>query len=106
MSSAKTLNESDVTGSIICHNIPEEEGVYLVTDKNGGVLYVGRTNRLRRRIAYLEANAGTHTASGKLLAFQSSGQDAIVHFIVCKNYQEREKELISKYNPPWNTLAK
>jgi predicted GIY-YIG superfamily endonuclease len=103
------ITEIDISGRIVCHNIPEESGVYLVTDKSGSVLYVGSTNRLRRRIAYLEAHVYdsssgkyTHDASEPLIKLQSDGEEIIVHYLVCENYKEKKKQLKQKYNPPWN----
>ncbi len=104
-----TLDESDIAGIIVCHNNPETSGVYVVTDENGSVLYVGSSNCLRRRIAYLEAHVRdkssgrfTHDASDRLIELQASGNKPMVHYINCEHYRERERELIQKYRPPWN----
>jgi predicted GIY-YIG superfamily endonuclease len=104
-----TLAETDIAGRVVCHNIPEASGVYIVTDTNGSVLYVGSSNSLRRRIAYLEAHVAdsasggfTHDASDPLLQFQASGNEAVVHYILCDDYKRRERQLKEKYQPPWN----
>ena len=103
------LREPDIAGSVVCHNIPEDVGVYLITDTSGTVLYVGKSNNLRRRIAYLEAHVYdsssggyTHDASEPLIRLQAEGKDILVHYILCKDYDAREHQLKQKYNPPWN----
>lgn len=103
------LNEPDIKGKEVCHNIPEAPGVYFITTFDGNVLYVGSSNCMRRRIAYLEAHVYdsstgrfTHDASDPLLNLQSKGEEILVHLIFCDNYQAREKQLKQKYNPPWN----
>jgi len=94
------LDEPDITGKLICHNIPEETGVYLVTDSYDNVLYVGQSNSLRRRIAYLHGhvrdktrNGFTHDASDPLLRLQETGEIVSVNYIVCEDYKERERKL-------------
>ncbi|MEA1965384.1 MAG: GIY-YIG nuclease family protein, partial [Candidatus Aerophobetes bacterium] len=86
--------EHDIVGSIICHNIPEEPGVYLICDTSSNVLYVGSSDCLRRRIAYLEAHVYDsssgkyiHNASDCLIKLQDKGKDIIVHHILCKDYK-------------------
>lgn len=104
-----TLSEPEISGTLVCHNVPERAGVYIVTDSQGTVFYVGSTNCLRRRIAYLEAHVFdsssggfTHEASDPLIHFQAEGYDVYVHYIVCDDYKSREQQLKAKYNPPWN----
>ena len=77
--------------------------------EDDNVLYVGSTNCLRRRIAYLEtpAKTGLHSAGKKLAELQArlkaQGEGVVVvHYILCDNFRERERDLIRKYNPPWN----
>ena len=104
-----TLQEPDIAGSIVCHNIPEDAGVYLVTNTGSTVLYVGSSNCLRRRIAYLEAHVYdsssgkyTHDASDPLIQLQAKSKDIVVSYILCEDYKVREYQLKQKYNPPWN----
>ena len=104
-----TLQEPNITGSVVCHNIPEDTGVYLVTDAGGNVYYIGSSNCLRRRIAYLEAHVYnsssggyTHDTSNPLIQLQAKGKNMVVHYILCKDYKMKECQLKQKYNPPWN----
>ncbi|HEV2046732.1 MAG TPA: GIY-YIG nuclease family protein [Chthoniobacterales bacterium] len=105
----KILEEPDIIGSFVCPNVPEVPGVYVVTDDDGHVLYVGRSDGLRRRTAYLlahvyDTSSGRylHDGSEPLLALQAKGETASVHYLSCPNVTEREQALIAKYDPPWN----
>lgn len=107
------MNEPDITGRVACQNIPEKPGVYLVTDEGGGVLYVGSSNSLRRRIAYLHAHVNDkssggfiHDASDPLMKYQEQGHRLSVHYIICQDYKIRERILMNKYKPPWNKAKK
>lgn len=107
------ISEKDISGSIACHNIPEAIGVYIITDENNEVLYVGYSSSLRRRIAYMEAhvfdarsNKYTHSAADQLIKLQSKGKKAITHYMICESEKEakkKEQELIDKYKPIWNS---
>ena len=103
------LAELDISGSMVCHNVPEQTGVYIVTDAGRNVLYVGSTNCLRRRIAYLEAHVRdksgggfTHDASDLVIHLQETGQNVHLHYIACADYKARETLLKKKYRPAWN----
>ena len=105
------LIERVIDGEIVCHNIPESGGVYIVTGANGEVMYVGSTNCLRRRISYLEGHIRDrssggflHDASDPLLQLQVSGIEARVHYIVCDDFKDRERKFKTKYDPPWNKM--
>jgi excinuclease UvrABC nuclease subunit len=39
----KKFDEPEIRESFVCPNVPEAEGVYVVTDADGHVLYVGRS---------------------------------------------------------------
>ena len=105
----KRLDEPEIRESFLCPNVPEAEGVYVVTDGDGDVLYVGRSKALRRRTAYLlgnvyDSDSGGYLeeASEPLLALQSKGETVTVHYLQCSNSVERERALKAKYDPPWN----
>jgi len=105
----RQLDEPNVSGTVLCHNIPETSGVYFVTDAEGNVLYVGSTSCLRRRIAYLEAHVRdsssggyTHDASDPLIRLQAAGVEAKVHWIESSKNKTLERGLRAKYSPPWN----
>ena len=101
------FKEPDITGSVVCHNIPEDAGVYLITDSDGTVFYVGSSDCLRRRIAQLHvprSRSGRylHCKSPQLTQFQAEGKDALVQYILCEDYKTKERQLKRQYNPPWN----
>src|SRR5215469_9847546 len=105
----KELDEPEIRESFVCPNVPEAEGVYVVTDADGQVLYVGRSKRLRRRTAYLlgnlyDSDSGGYLeeASEPLLTLQAKGETAIIHYLECSDSVERERALKIKYKPPWN----
>jgi len=105
----KKLDEPEIRESFVCPNVPEAQGVYLVTDADGHVLYVGRSKGLRRRTAYLlahvyDSDSGGYLddASEPLLALQAKGETVTVHYLQCSDSVERERALKAKYDPPWN----
>jgi hypothetical protein len=103
------LDEPEIRESFVCPNVPEAEGIYIVTDADGHVLYVARSKGLRRRTAYLLGNvydgdSGGYLdeASEQLLALQAKGENAKVYYLQCSDGAEREGTLKAKYDPPWN----
>lgn len=106
----KKINEPNISGKVRCSKIPSEPGVYMVTDGKGCVLYIGYSNCLRRRIAYLQSGSTyLHTAAGLLKDFQDRKPMADVYdvyYILDEQYKKLEKQLINKYSPPWNNKLK
>ena len=103
------LDEPEIRESFVCPNVPEAEGIYIVTDVDGNVLYVGRSKGLRRRTAYLLGNiydgdngGSLDEASEPLLALQAKGENARIYYVQCSDSVERERALKAKYDPPWN----
>jgi len=102
-------DEPEIRESFVCPNVPEAEGIYIVTDADGQVLYVGHSKGLRRRTAYLlgnlyDSDSGGYLdeASELLLALQAKGETATVYYLQCSDAVERERALKAKYDPPWN----
>ena len=52
----KKFDEPEIRESFICPNVPEAEGIYVITDADAHVLCVGSSKRLRRRTAYILGN--------------------------------------------------
>ena len=105
----KKLDEPEIRESFVCPDVPEAEGIYVVTEADGHVLYVGRSQGLRRRTAYLLGNlydsdrgGYLEEASEPLLALQAKGETVTVHYLQCPDSAKREKALKAKYDPPWN----
>ena len=108
----KKLDEPEIRESFVCPNVPEAEGIYVVTDADNHVLYVRSSKVLRRRTAYLlgnlyDSDKGGYLddASEQLFALQAKGETATVHYLPCSDSVEREKALKRKNDPPWNKQA-
>jgi len=105
----KKLDEPEIRESFVCPNVPEAECIYVITDADGCVLYVGSSKRLRARTAYIlgnlyDSDRGGYLdeASEPLLALQAKGENATLHYLACSDSVERERALKAKYDPPWN----
>lgn len=85
--------------------------LYILTNKNNTVLYVGVTNNLERRL-WEHKNASYNSFCrrynvDKLVYLEScnSAQDAILREKQIKKWNRKKKEkLIGKNNPKWNSL--
>jgi excinuclease ABC subunit C len=81
--------------------LPEQAGVYLMKDKAGRVLYVGKASSLRARVRqYFQAG---HTDSPRILHLISKIRD--VEAVVCANEVEAlilEATLIKRHHPWYN----
>ena len=62
----KKLDEPDIRESFVCPNVPEAEGIYIVTDPDGHVLYVGGSKGLRKQTGYLLAHVYDSDSGGYL----------------------------------------
>ncbi|MEL6626854.1 MAG: exonuclease domain-containing protein [Bacteroidota bacterium] len=82
------------------HNLPEETGVYYFLDQKGRVLYVGKSNNVRKRI--LSHFSGAHKAARTMrmleqihdIAFELTGSELIALLL--------ENEEIKRIQPPFN----
>ncbi|MDR2006216.1 MAG: excinuclease ABC subunit UvrC [Acidaminococcales bacterium] len=85
--------------------LPAQPGVYLMKDKEAGVIYVGKASVLRNRVrSYFRAGGA---AGGKAQAL--SARIADFEYIVTANELEAlilECNLIKKYRPKYNVLLK
>ncbi len=85
--------------------VPEEHGVYLMKDKAGEVIYVGKANNLRQRLA---SYFGLHP-DGNLKVQAMIRKIADFEFLLCANELESfilEANLIKKYKPRYNILLR
>lgn len=86
-------------------NLPDKPGVYIMFDKDGHVLYVGKAKVLKNRVKqyfYLTANK-----TEKVSALMSHVDD--FRYIITSSETDAlslENNLIKKYNPPYNILLK
>ncbi|HHX19121.1 MAG TPA: excinuclease ABC subunit UvrC [Clostridiaceae bacterium] len=85
--------------------VPSEPGVYLMRDKSGSVLYVGKANSLRQRLAnYFTANPDVDDRIASMIS-----RIASYDTIICDNELEAfilEANLIKKYRPRYNILMR
>ncbi|HHU07633.1 MAG TPA: excinuclease ABC subunit UvrC, partial [Clostridiaceae bacterium] len=85
--------------------VPEESGVYLMKDKAGSVIYVGKANNLRQRLAsYFTSHP---EGDAKVLAMISHIAD--FDFLICQNELEAlilEANLIKQFKPRYNILLR
>ncbi|TXK89515.1 excinuclease ABC subunit C, partial [Parageobacillus sp. SY1] len=83
--------------------LPEQPGCYLMKDKNGTVIYVGKAKVLKNRVrSYF---TGTH--DGKTLRLVNEIAD--FEYIVTSSDVEAlilEMNLIKKYDPKYNVMLK
>lgn len=86
-------------------NLPDNPGVYVMYDKDGHVLYVGKAKVLKNRVKqyfYLTANK-----TEKVSLMMSHVHD--FRYIITESETDAlslENNLIKKYNPPYNILLK
>ncbi len=87
------------------HRLPQLPGVYLMHDKDGVVIYVGKAKSLRNRVSQYFADLSAHTLKTRRMVsnidffetiFASSELDALL----------LENTLIKKYKPKYNILLK
>lgn len=89
---------------------PNRRGVYVLTDEDDHVLYVGRSKQLCRRVSHLTAMQHdatnpqnlSHIKAGLVRQQQEAGHPVFVHFIETDADAAVAKDLIETYRPPWN----
>lgn len=85
--------------------VPEEPGVYLMKDQSGSVIYVGKANNLRQRLA--SYFTGHPEGDAKVLAMISHIAD--FEYLICQNELESlilEANLIKQFKPRYNILLR
>jgi putative endonuclease len=87
--------------------------IYIITNPEKEVLYIGITNNLKRRLFEHQENKGNgQTFAGKYYCYKliywerfSKAEDAIAREKQLKNWNRKKKEfLINTLNPKWNFL--
>lgn len=89
----------------LLRNVPPEPGVYLMRDRAGRVVYVGKAIHLRNRVSNYFQPSGDPRPFVALL----SGVLARIDTVVTSNEKEAlilENELIKKHRPPFNVLLR
>jgi len=103
-------NETNSSQPVELPYYPNRSGVYIITDAQGEVLYVGESIQLSRRASHLTAmqkdktnKAGlSHIKAGHVRSAQNAGKTLHIRFIETADHKRVEKDLRKKYSPPWN----
>ncbi len=81
--------------------VPDSPGVYMMVDRNGDVLYIGKAVSLRNRVrSYFQESAAHHVRTQAMVE-----RVVDVRTIVVTNEVEAlilEANLIKRYQPPYN----
>lgn len=86
-------------------NIPEEPGVYIMKDKHGKVIYVGKAKVLKNRVRQYFQNIGGHAPKVRAMVLNVDDFE----YILTDSEMEAlilECNLIKKYKPYYNILLK
>ncbi len=86
-------------------NLPEEPGVYIMKDKNGTVIYVGKAKVLKNRIKQYFTAVENHTPKVRAMV---SNVDSFEYIITDSEIEALilECNLIKKFKPYYNILLK
>jgi DNA polymerase-3 subunit epsilon len=86
----------------LAEDLPQTPGVYLMRDREGAVLYVGKARNLRRRVRSYFGPQGRH---GRLIARALEGVASIDHEETGSELSAllRETALLRELRPPCNT---
>jgi len=85
--------------------VPHKPGVYLMKDRLGSIIYVGKARDLRKRLASYFIPSRSKQADVKTRALLDSIRDFEVHLV--RNEQEAlllEGKLIKQYRPRYNVM--
>jgi len=88
-------------------NLPDEPGCYLMRDRDGKIIYIGKAASLRKRVQSYFRSHTKRTAQPKIRSLISSIADFDI--VVLKSEAEAiltEGRLIKEYRPHYNTLWK
>ncbi|MFI3249999.1 MAG: excinuclease ABC subunit UvrC [Eubacteriales bacterium] len=87
------------------HSLPREAGVYLMQDKSGTVIYVGKAKSLRNRVSQYFQESGGHSLKTRVMV----GQIVTFDVIIVKTEFDAlvlESSLIKRHQPKYNILLK
>jgi excinuclease ABC subunit C len=88
-------------------NLPDKPGCYLMRDRDGKIIYIGKAASLRKRVQSYFRQHTRRTAQPKIRSLISSIADFDI--VVLKSEAEAiltEGQLIKEYRPHYNTLWK
>ena len=85
--------------------LPREPGVYIMKNRHGQVIYVGKAKALKNRVSQYFQNEARHTPKTRKMVENIDDFD----IIVCSSEFEAlvlENQMIKKYKPKYNILLK
>ncbi len=86
-------------------SLPYEPGVYLMSDKHGEIIYVGKAKKLKNRVSQYFQDSAAHSAKTRLMVSRIDSFDTIV----ARSELEAlvlECSLIKRHQPKYNILLK
>ncbi|MBO7604956.1 MAG: GIY-YIG nuclease family protein, partial [Elusimicrobiaceae bacterium] len=87
--------------------LPSAPGVYLMKDKQGAVLYVGKAINIKKRVAQYFSGREEQTRGWKIAAMMPLISQ--IDFVVCASERDAlllENKLIKQYKPFFNSMLK
>ena len=87
------------------NDLPLVPGVYLMMDKTGKVIYVGKAKKLKNRVSQYFQESASHTAKTRQMVSQVDHFDTI---FVTSEFEALvlENSLIKRHSPKYNILLK
>ena len=87
------------------NDLPLAPGVYLMMDKTGKVIYVGKAKKLKNRVSQYFQDSASHTAKTRQMVSQVDRFDTI---FVTSEFEALvlENSLIKRHMPRYNILLK
>ena len=87
------------------NDLPAAPGVYLMMDKTGKVIYVGKAKKLKNRVTQYFQGGSTHNAKTRTMVAQVDRFDTI---FVASEFEALvlENSLIKHHQPRYNILLK
>lgn len=86
------------------NQLPLFPGVYIMKDRNGNVIYVGKSRKLKNRVSQYFQNSEKNTKTSRMVYFTED-----FDYIICKTEIEAltlENTLIKQYSPKYNIKLK
>lgn len=86
------------------NSLPSIPGVYIMKDKHGNIIYVGKSKKLKNRVSQYFQNSKKNFKTERMVASVES-----FDYIICKTEIEAlslENTLIKKYTPKYNIKLK
>ena len=97
------LSQKELKNKVL--SLPYEPGVYLMMDKTGTIIYVGKAKKLKNRVSQYFQDASAHSSKTRMMVSKIANFD----YIVARSEFEAlvlECSLIKRHQPKYNILLK